>query len=198
MSIRTLTTALIIAATAFSSAIHLPANAAPEVATAPPHPAAKQDLPNYHEVYPYLYRGGEPTDAGLEQLKKMGVEKIIDLRGAGPIPEAEKKEVEKLGMRYLNLPMDFHAPTKDQVQTFLQSIEEAKENKGDKRAVFVHCQHGSDRTGCMVGIWRVTHDGWNYEEAYKEMRKYYFTPKFTHLSGAVKEYEERAHQSKSK
>jgi DNA-binding ferritin-like protein (Dps family) len=38
----------------------------------------------------------------------------------------------------------------------------------------------------MIGIWRVMRDGYDYDTAYKEMRKYWFTPKFTNLSGAVR------------
>ena len=69
----------------------------------------------------------------------------------------------------------------------MTAVTEAKNDKA-KGAVLLHCAHGSDRTGCLVGIWRVTEDGWKYPEAYKEMRHYWFTPKFTKLSGAVKEY----------
>jgi protein tyrosine/serine phosphatase len=72
----------------------------------------------------------------------------------------------------------------------MSAIDEAKKETeaGEKnKKVFLHCAHGSDRTGCMVGIWRVTRDGWDYPAAYQEMRKYYFGPKFTKLSGAVEE-----------
>lgn len=81
------------------------------------------------------------------------------------------------------------APTKKQVATLLSTIKKAEKNPSNGK-VLVHCAHGSDRTGCMIGIWRVTQEGWNYDEAYKEMRKYWFTPKFVNLSGAVKEYAE--------
>ena len=35
--------------------------------------------------------------------------------------------------------------------------------------VLVHCQHGSDRTGTMVAIYRVVVDGWTKAEATNEM-----------------------------
>lgn len=150
-------------------------------------PSAKADLPNFHQTAPFLYRGGEPTERGLNKLKSMGVGTIVDLRGHGPVTEAEQKYVRKLGMDYINLPMDSSAPSKQTVETFLKAVEDAKEKNG-KGPVFVHCQHGSDRTGCLVGVWRVTHDKWTYPQAYEEMRKYWFTPKFTNLSGTVKRY----------
>jgi protein tyrosine/serine phosphatase len=152
---------------------------------------AKADLPNFHEVHPYLYRGGEPSEEGLRQLKAMGVGTLIDLRAPSEMMVNEKQIATRLGLNYINLIMDSHAPTKKQVDRLLHEIDTAKEaNESGRKnqAVFVHCAHGSDRTGCMVGIWRVTREHWNYPETYQEMRKYYFTPKFTKLSGAVEEY----------
>jgi protein-tyrosine phosphatase len=128
----------------------------------------------------------------------MGVATIIDLRARTNSALQEKAWAERLGMQYINLPMDDHAPTPLQVATFLQAVEvAAKAEPGERPAVFVHCQHGSDRTGCMVGIWRVTHDGFSYKKAYSEMRRYYFTPAFTMLSGAVKEYAYQAAAEKA-
>ena len=145
----------------------------------------KVDLINFHIVHPYLFRGGEPSDKGLEILKTKGVNTIIDLRHNDKSVYAEQKSVRKLGMQFINLPMSDKAPTKAQVNTFVATVEKAKINQ---QIVYVHCAHGSDRTGCMVGIWRVTHDGFTYPKAYQEMRKYYFSPKFTKLSHAVLKY----------
>lgn len=150
----------------------------------------KGDLPNFHKVHDFLYRGGEPTPEGLKKLKEMGVKTIIDLRGSEAQVSAEAELAKSLGMRSINLPMSSKAPTTKQVDTFLKEVSEA-EKAGDKAPVFVHCAHGSDRTGCLVGIWRVTHDDYSYDQAYKEMRKYYFGPKFTKLSGTVSKYAQK-------
>ena len=146
----------------------------------------KEDLPNFHQVHPFLYRSGEPTEAGLKKLKEMGVTTLIDLRAPSEFPIDEPKIAKELGLNYINLPMSSKAPTKKQVNTLLDTIKKAKAEP-EKGSVLVHCAHGSDRTGCMVGIWRVTQEDWSNDEAYKEMRKYWFTPKFTKLAGAVKE-----------
>ena len=147
-------------------------------------PKKIEALPNFHEVHPYLYRGGEPSDAGLSKLHAMGVKTIVDLRAFNATAKHEKAEVEKLGMKYINLPMDYHAPTDTQVKTLMEVIEGAKKTEAP---VLVHCAHGSDRTGCMIGIWRVKNDGWSFDDTYKEMRKYYFGPKFVQLRDAVKQ-----------
>ncbi len=156
---------------------------------APDHYYGEQtgDLPNFHEVHQYLLRGGQPTQEGLQQLKNKRVSTIIDLRGLSEQHYDEGQLAEKLGLKYINLPMTSQPPTERQVNTFIQAVEAAQKG-ATSGPVFVHCAHGSDRTGCLVGIWRVTHDHFSYDQAYEEMRKYYFTPKFTRLSGAVKEY----------
>jgi protein tyrosine/serine phosphatase len=166
--------------------------------TAPKPAVKKEDLPNFHEVHPFLFRGGEPNEAGLQKLKDMGIATIIDLRAPSEMKFNERDSAQKLGMRYINLVMDSQAPTEKQVDEMMKEIDKSKtlSEQGEKnKSVFVHCAHGSDRTGCMIGIWRVTRDGYDYPTAYKEMRKYYFTPKFTRLSGSVEQYAAKAHAS---
>ncbi len=144
------------------------------------------NLPNFHQVHPFLYRGGEPTAEGLKQLHDMGVTTIIDLRGHVEKVLKETAIAKGLGMKCINLPMTNKAPTAKQVKTFISTVEKAQADPS-KGSVFVHCAHGSDRTGCLIGIWRVSHDNFTYDEAYKEMRKYYFGPKYTLLAGAVQQ-----------
>jgi protein tyrosine/serine phosphatase len=169
--------------------------AAREAGTVTKAVKAKEDLPNFHQVHPFLYRGGEPTREGLKKIKEMGVTTIFDLRNPGEKKYDEKQSARDLGMRYISMPMNSKAPTAKQIKRLMDEIDRAKgkvELNGNsttnttKEAVFVHCAHGSDRTGCMIGIWRVKRDGYDYDSAYQEMRKYWFTPKFTNLSGAVK------------
>jgi hypothetical protein len=38
----------------------------------------------------------------------------------------------------------------------------------------VHCTHGQDRTGIVIGVYRVMHDGWTKQRAYDEMRAHNF------------------------
>jgi|GEM_PF-826994 len=142
-----------------------------------------EDLPNFHQVHPFLYRSGEPTRKGLDKLAEMGVKTIIDLRSKGEMDFNEAQEAEKRGLEYINLVMSDKAPTEKQVETMLKTIDQAKETG---EPVLVHCAHGSDRTGSMIGIYRVTRDDWNFDDTYKEMRKYYFGPKYHQLRDAVR------------
>jgi len=40
--------------------------------------------------------------------------------------------------------------------------------------VLVHCQHGADRTGTMVAIYRVYAEGWSMTEAMQELPRFGF------------------------
>jgi protein tyrosine/serine phosphatase len=150
------------------------------------------ELPNFHEVHPYLFRSGAPNEVGLQEAKDKGVNTVIDLRNPGEIKKKGDEQLwaERLGIKYVSMPMGPHAPSKGNVDRFLKLVDEAKQNN---KAVLVHCAHGSDRTGCLIGIWRVDRDGWDYDKTYDEMRHYWFSPKYTELSGTVKKY---SHKSK--
>ncbi len=143
----------------------------------------RADVPNFAMVTPTILRGGAPTKKGFEELKHAMVKTVIDLRIAPMHVRAERKVVQSLGMTYINLPMSGDPPTAKQIATWLR----LSRDKSAAR-VYVHCQHGADRTGCMVGIYREKYQGWSYDRAYKEMRKYGFNPVWVRLSGTVKKF----------
>lgn len=151
----------------------------PEAPVVTPQVSAR-DLPNFHAVTPVLLRGAAPTPKGLEDLQKMGVKTIIDLRIAPKTVAKERAQLDRMGVHFINLPMSGEPPTEAQIQTFLKTIADPAQ-----QPVFVHCQHGADRTGTMIGIYREHVTGWPYDQTYKEMRKYGFNPHWKKLSATV-------------
>jgi tyrosine-protein phosphatase SIW14 len=154
--------------------------ATPRIAGASRTAKSDRDLPNFAQVTPGLYRGAAPTTAGFARLKALGVRTIIDLRIEKHGQAAEVAATKALGFSRLRIPLGREAPTKKQVATFLSTV-----NDPAQQPVYVHCQYGADRTGAMIGIYRVTHDGWTFDQAYKEMRRYGFKPFLTELKGSV-------------
>ena len=136
-----------------------------------PHAPARRitviGLSNFAAVTPQLYRGGQPTLAGYEKLKKMGVDIVVDLRLSGK--ETEKENVTKAGMKFVSIPWHCMLP-KDRV--FAKFLKVLQENPHKK--VFVHCRYGDDRTGMMVAAYRMALQGWTPDEARKEMQKFGF------------------------
>lgn len=166
-------------------ALFSPAMAAPPAphGPAPQHRSPREpvgDLPNFAEVAPGIYRGGAPTAAGLRRLKEMGVETVIDLRIEKKGQTEEEAAAKALGLDRLRIPLGREAPTAKQVRTFLATLDDPA-----KRPVYVHCHWGADRTGAMIGIYRVTRQNWGFDRAYKEMRRYGFKSYLHELKGAV-------------
>ncbi|HEY9869687.1 MAG TPA: protein-tyrosine phosphatase family protein, partial [Candidatus Obscuribacterales bacterium] len=54
--------------------------------------------------------------------------------------------------------------------------------------VYVHCQQGADRTGCMVAIYRIDRQGWGPTQAYREMLSFNFHPILRNLTASVYEF----------
>ncbi len=129
-----------------------------------------KDLPNFYPVNAVLYRGGQPTEAGIKELAKMGVKTIIDLRGADERAKNEDKWAQNAWMKFINKPLNnWRGPKNKQIEEILAEID-----KPENQPVFVHCQRGADRTGTVVAVYRMTHDNWTAEEANTEAKKFGF------------------------
>jgi tyrosine-protein phosphatase SIW14 len=136
----------------------------------PRGPLAEVGLPNFVKVDARLYRGGQPTESGIEELARQGVATVVDLRRAEekpPTRAAERAAVERLHMAYEAEPMSgLGAPRRPAIERMLALIEDPA-----RGPVFVHCKRGADRTGTVVAIYRVRHDCWSAEEAIREARR---------------------------
>ena len=124
---------------------------------------------NAGKINDALFRGAQPKEGGLAELKKLGITTVVDLRGEDREKyERERKEAESLGMRFVHLSVSGWAPPSDeQVAQFLGIF------SGDPhQKVFVHCRFGDDRTGVFVATYRMALDKWSPEQAMNEM--YFF------------------------
>ena len=124
---------------------------------------------NAGKITDSLYRGAQPKETGLSELKLLGVTTIVDLRGEDQEKVTwERNRAESLGMRFVHIPVSgWSPPTDEQVVQFLSLF---RGEPGQK--VFVHCRFGDDRTGVFVATYRMTLEKWSAEQAMKEM--YFF------------------------
>jgi tyrosine-protein phosphatase SIW14 len=130
--------------------------------------ANQKDLPNFHRVNDTLYRGGQPNQGGLKSLKKLGVKTIVNLRDDDDRARSEEAEAAADGFRYFNRPLGRYGKPSDEQVAEILSIINAPENQ----PVFVHCHRGSDRTGTVIAIYRIEHDGWTSEQAKEEAKRF--------------------------
>lgn len=134
-------------------------------------------VPNLAEVDTGFWRGGQPNKEGWEHLKSLGVTQVIKLN-----PESESSDAwaEFLGMKVIRVPVSFSqqmglARIPDEYFTdAIRSVQGAK--------TFVHCQHGQDRTGIFVGLYRIKIDGWTKHFARNEMDAHGFHPELIGLT----------------
>jgi len=134
--------------------------------TATPRPAhwatplQRKGLPNLHQVTPTLYRGAQPTAVGMRQLKAMGIKTVLNLRSFN----SDREELGDTGLAYEHICMKAWHPEQEDIIRFLQITTDKS-----RQPIFVHCQHGADRTGLMCAVYRVAVCGWTKEEAIREM-----------------------------
>jgi tyrosine-protein phosphatase SIW14 len=136
------------------------------------HPRISID--NFGQVNPNYFRGAQPNGRDYTDLAALGVKTVIDLqRDFNP---AEQKLVEAAGMKFHRIEMTTReAPTTEQLASFLKLV-----NDPANQPVYVHCAGGRHRTGVMTAIYRMTHDKWGAEQAFKEMKQYKFGADFLH------------------
>jgi len=166
MNLRSLALLLMLGLVAPALAAEAPASAGPEAAATPAAPAG---LPRFHLVRPGVYRGGQPDAAGFAYLKSLGIKTIVKL----DLPsEGSDAEAAKLGITVVDAsgpPADvfslLRAPSPQRIALAVQTLQDES-----KWPVYVHCHHGEDRTGLVVGLFRVLHDGYTKAAAYREMR----------------------------
>lgn len=145
---------------------------------------ATVSIKNFGQMDDRFFRGGQPKEKEYSELAAVGVKTVIDLRDDPK--DYAKSTAESLGMRYVNIPMsDKDYPPASKIEEFLKLIDDPSTGK-----FYVHCAGGRHRTGVIGAVYRFNHYGWNYDQAYAEMKKYDFYTRWGHgdLKDFVKDY----------
>jgi len=128
---------------------------------------ASHGIGNFGQVDAHLCRGAQPDAAGIASLKELGVKTIICLRMTNDLWGPERASAVSNGMTFVNLPLaGLGAPSLPAMEKILAAIENSP------GPVFVHCEHGCDRTGTVIACYRIRHDHWSAAEAQKEADHY--------------------------
>lgn len=114
---------------------------------------------NFFRISGDLYRAGQPSAAAMRVYEAYGIKTVINLRTF----HSDEDEVRGTGLVLVEIPVLTWDLDMAEVAAVLQAIRDAA------KPVLLHCQHGSDRTGLMVAMYRIVEQGWDKEEAIAEM-----------------------------
>lgn len=96
----------------------------------------------------------------MRELEKMGIKTVICLRSG----HSDQEELSGTKLSIEHIPMKTWSPSREDVVRVLKTLTDKK-----RGPVFLHCQHGADRTGVMCATYRVVVCDWTKAEAIKEM-----------------------------
>lgn len=132
----------------------------------PPRPAAwataveSPGVQNLYRVETDLFRSARPSGAGFRELAALGVKTILDVAGGdGDVARGTD-------LKLLHVPMTAWGLRDDRVLEALRIMTDP-----GNRPLLIHCQHGADRTGAMMALYRVVVQGWSKADAVREMNE---------------------------
>lgn len=129
----------------------------------PPRWAEPVTLPeaeNFYRVTPNLYRSAQPSVKAFREYEKFGIKTVINLRA-----QHSDRQLMPHGssMTLIEYPINTWGLDEEDVIIVLRHIQT------QPGPILVHCQHGADRTGTIIAMYRIVMEGWSETEALAEM-----------------------------
>jgi len=130
------------------------------------------------EVSPGIYRGPAPESAAdYRQLSALGIRTVLDIRPFRRRDRQRESEcLQARGIFYVNAPVSFQPERDGSAERALRTLTSAQ-----RHPIYLHCQLGRDRSGLIIGLYRVRCQGWSRQAAYCEMKRFGFRSFFRGL-----------------
>ncbi len=122
---------------------------------------AVNGVPNFAEVESGIYRGGQPTEQGWEFLRSLGVTNVVKLNREVVEPPRDGMNLYFIPLPPATICETFQKPSTNDIWRAVQVMKLG--------GTYVHCRRGRDRTGLVVGCYRIWMDGWSESAAAREM-----------------------------
>ncbi len=125
------------------------------------------DLYNFLQYDDDLLTSGQPTEAQLAEIAAAGVQTVINLAlptSDNALPD-ERGIVERLGMAYIHIPVVWEAPTRQNLDDFMDALDARRGQR-----LYVHCA-ANYRVSCFVALYRILRLGWTPAEAFAFTRR---------------------------
>ena len=118
-------------------------------------------LPNLFKVNEDVYRSAQPESGGFESAEKLGIKTILSVRLTAN--DAVLAQNEPTSLTLIHIPLVPIYITTDEMLEVMKAFD------GAEKPILVHCQHGADRTGLTIALYRILYEGWSKEEAKDEL-----------------------------
>ena len=150
-----------------ASPLALPLSREPRPAQSRPaawaRPVELAGVPNLHAVAPNIFRSAQPSAAGFRALSAQhGIKTVVSMRANHP----DDALVRGTDIKVVPFPTNTWRIRRASVVGALRTVRTASRTA----PVLLHCQHGADRTGLIIALYRVLYQGWTREAALDEMR----------------------------
>lgn len=116
---------------------------------------------NFYRVSNDLYRSKQPNRKGFCNLKKMGIQSVLNLREH----HTDNKKANGLNLDLYSHKMAAGSITENDIEECLRIIKNAP------KPILIHCWHGSDRTGTIVAAYRIVMQDWSPDDAIAELKE---------------------------
>lgn len=153
----------VIAALVASTAVAQSSPPAAPAGKRPDHwaePIELEGVPNLHRITPLLYRSEQPTALGMQNLEKLGIRTVINLRAFND----DEDEVRGTKLRTERTKILTWRVDDKHVIEVMSMLK-----KSENGPFLIHCQHGADRTGLMSAMYRMLEQNWSAEDALAEL-----------------------------
>jgi protein tyrosine/serine phosphatase len=125
-------------------------------------PVRLEGVPNLHRIAPDLYRSGQPTLEGFENLKTLGIRTVVNLRGG----DDDARASIEVGFRPEHVALSALRIRPSANVRILRVL--AEPGRGP---TLFHCRRGAERAGMICALYRMVFQGWDRDKAIEEMRK---------------------------
>ena len=124
--------------------------------------ALRDEIPSVVCLNEKFATAGQPKDGAYAKLAQQGFRAVLNLRTAEEGAEQERVQVEKAGLRYINIPVVSANPNPEKVPEFIKAVKDST-----NQPMLIHCA-GAQRVGAFWMIYRVIDQGWSEEKAMEE------------------------------
>ena len=119
---------------------------------------------NLYQVSEELYRSEQPNKKGFANLKKLGIQSVLNLRKY----HTDDDEAKGLNLNLYSYKMSAGNITEEDIEKCIRIIRMAP------KPILIHCMHGSDRTGTIVAAYRIVEQNWSVDDAIAELQEKQF------------------------